>query len=137
MCATNAFLRSLGVEVHTSGQRRWPDEVKAQVVAETLRPGATVNAVAARYGIRPNQLSAWRRMAKDGDLVLPADERDGDEAVFAPLVVYDAEGSTPEAYGSATGRDVRIAVGEVVIQLEADTPAARIAEIVRALGVPA
>ena len=137
MCATNAFLRSLGVEIHASGQRRWPDEVKAQAVAETLLPGATVNAVAARYGIRPNQLSAWRRMAKDGDLVLPADERDGDEVVFAPLVVCDAEDSAPEAYGSATGRDVRIAVGEVVIQLEADTPAARIAEIVRALGVPA
>jgi transposase len=111
--------------------------VKAQVVAETLLPGATVNAVAARYGIRPNQLSAWRRMAKDGDLVLPANERDGDEAVFAPLVVCDAERSEPEAYGGATGRDVRIAVGEVVIQLEADTPAVRIAEIVRALGVPA
>jgi len=137
MCATNAFLRSLGVEVHASGQRRWPDEVKAQVVAQTLRPGATVNAVAARYGIRPNQLSAWRRMAKDGDLVLPADERDGDEAVFAPLVVCDAEGVEPEAYGSATGRDVRIAVGEVVIRLEVDTPAVRIAEIVRALGAPA
>ena len=33
MCATNAFLRSLGVEIYASGQRRWPDEVKAQVVA--------------------------------------------------------------------------------------------------------
>src|SRR6056297_1879626 len=53
MCATNAFLRSLGVEIYDSGQRRWPDEVKAQVVAETLRPRATVNAVAARYGTRP------------------------------------------------------------------------------------
>jgi len=108
--------------------------VKAQAVAETLRPGATVNAVAARYDIQPNQLTAWRRMAKDGDLVLPADERDGDEAVFAPLVVCDAEDSAPEAEGSAAGCDVRIAVGDVAIHLDADTPAGRIAEIVRALG---
>ncbi|WP_412507291.1 IS66-like element accessory protein TnpA [Roseovarius sp. SYSU LYC5161] len=125
------------MEVHASGQRRWPDEVKAHVVAETLRPGATVNAVAARFGIRPNQLSAWRRMAKDGDLVLPADERDGDEAVFAPLVVCDAEETPPDADGHAAGYDVRIAVGDVAIHLAADTPSERIAEIVRALGVPA
>jgi transposase len=76
-------------------------------------------------------------MAKDGDLVLPADERDGDEAVFAPLVVCDAEESAPEAYGSATGCDIRIALGDVAIHLAADTPAARIAEIVRALGAHA
>lgn len=78
MCATNAFLRSLGVKIHASGQRQWPDEVKAQVVAETLRPGARVNEMAARFGIRPNQLSAWRRMAKDGELVLPTEDRDRD-----------------------------------------------------------
>ena len=36
MCATNAFLRSLGVVIHASGHRRWPDEVKAQAVAETV-----------------------------------------------------------------------------------------------------
>jgi transposase len=122
----------LGVEIHASGQRRWPGEVKAQVVAETLRPGAAVNAVVARFGIRPNQLSAWRWMAREGDLVLPVDERDEDQAVFAPLVVRGAEGPAPHAYGSATGCDIRIVLGDVAIHRAADTPAARIAESVRA-----
>ncbi|WP_441328127.1 transposase [Leisingera sp. NJS204] len=69
MCATNSLLKSLGVEIYSSGYRRWPDAVKAQAVSETLEPGATVNGVAARYGVLPNQLSAWRALAKQGKLV--------------------------------------------------------------------
>lgn len=38
------------VEIWANGQKRWPDEVKAQIVAESLMLGAMVNAVAARYG---------------------------------------------------------------------------------------
>ncbi len=136
MCATNAFLRSLGVEIYASGQRRWPDEVKAQAVAETLRPGATVNEVAARFGIQANQLSAWRRLAKDGDLVLPAADADGDEAVFAPLMVCDAEPPPCDAAGIPVMAEVQISVGDVTVHLDADTPATRISEIVRALGAP-
>ena len=123
------------MEIYASGHRRWPDEVKAQAVAETLRPGATVNAVAARFGVQPNQLSAWRRQAKDGALVLPAaDDDDVQEPGFAPLVVCDAETATPEADEAQTGGEVRIAVGDIVLHLDAGTPAGRIAEIVRALG---
>jgi transposase len=134
MCATNAFFRSLGVEIYASGHRRWPDEVKVQVVAETLLAGATVNSVAARFDVRPNQLSTWRGMAKDVDLVLPALGFDAGEAVFAPLVLCDGKGPAPDADDTCAGLDVRITVGDVALHLDADTPAVRIAEIVRALG---
>ncbi|WP_425280255.1 transposase [Rhizobium mesoamericanum] len=40
--------RRSGREVH----RHWPDEVKAQIVSESLRPGAMVNEVAERHGLK-------------------------------------------------------------------------------------
>lgn len=133
MCAKNSFLTSLGVEIYASGHRRWPNEVKALVVADTLEPGATVNAVADRYGVQPNQLSAWRRLAKQGKLVLPSAPTD--EPVFAPLVVCDpAPAPSSCDRSSADEGQIRIVIGEVRLELAADTPAVRVAEIVRALG---
>ncbi len=132
MCAQNSFLRSLGVEICASGHRRWPDDVKAQVVAETLETSVTVNAVAARYDLLPNQLSAWRRLAKPGKLVLPAPEID--ELVFAPLVVCEAEPEEPLREATQAAEGIRIVVGAVRVELATDTPSGRIAEIVHALG---
>ena len=135
MESTAEFFRSGGVEVSAGGgRRRWPDDLKARIVAETLRPGVTVCEVAERYGMRPNRLSEWRRLAKDGKLVLPAaDEPPG----FAPLVLCDA-GHPVSAPESAAGLpSIEIAIGEVMIRLDAGTPAVRIGEIVRAVGSPA
>jgi transposase len=127
----NEFLTRLGVEVSQTGSRRWPDHVKARIVAETLMPGTTVNDVARKYDLRPNHLSAWRRMAKDGELVLPAPEADAD---FAPLVVFDVE-SPPSAEDPEVAASViEITAGSVSVRLDGATPAARIGDIVRALG---
>ncbi len=94
--------------------RKWPGEVKARIVAETLVPGATVNAVACRYDLRPNQLSAWRRMAKDGDLVLPAPEG---EVELAPLVVFDAD-SRPVEDAEPASSTIEIMAGSVAGRCE-------------------
>ncbi|MGI3213452.1 IS66-like element accessory protein TnpA [Roseovarius tibetensis] len=127
----NEFLTRLGVEVSQSGQRRWPDRVKARIVAETLVPGATVNDVARKYDLRPNHLSGWRRMAKDGELVLPAAEDDAD---FAPLVLFDVESPPPAEDTGAASSAIEIVAGSVSVRLDGATPAARIGDIVRALG---
>jgi len=134
METTREFLKRLGVEVSDSGHRRWPDDLKARIVAETLVPGATVNDVAGKYDMRPNHLSAWRRMAKDGGLVLPAPDA-GVE--FAPLVVFDVEPPPPADEPEPVNSGVEIMIGSVSVRLDGATPAGRIADIVRALGVGA
>jgi len=53
------------------GRRRWDDAVKAQIVAESLAPGAIVTQVARRHGCRPQQVHDWRRLARQGLLILP------------------------------------------------------------------
>ena len=100
-------------------------------MAETLVPGATVNDVARKYDLRPNHLSGWRRMAKDGELVLPAPEADAD---FAPLVLFDVESPPRAEDKEPTPSAIEVMAGPVAVRLDGATPAGRIAEIVRALG---
>ena len=52
-------------------RRRWSDEDKRRLVAETLVPGETVHAVAQRHGVNTSQLFTWRKRFR-GDLGLPA-----------------------------------------------------------------
>ena len=122
---STSFLNDIDVLVGPRGHRRWPRDLKARIVAETLVDGATVSEVARRYDMRPSHLSARRREAKDGRLILPAAE----EPDFAPLVVT----SDPVPDISSLAATLDLLRGDVVVRLDAATPPERIAEIVRAL----
>ncbi len=124
-------LRNADLIIGPKGRRRWPDELKAQIVAETLEPGAKVSSVARRYSLLPNHVSEWRRMARDGKLILPALSENDVGPVFAPVVI--AEEATNVPAPSAPGI-LEVLHGGVTIRLDPSTSAARIGEIVRALG---
>jgi transposase len=104
-------------------RRRWTDEEKAWIVAESLDPATTSSAVARRYGLHASQLFVWRQQ-----FAAPAAR----EALgFVPVVV--AEGTATPA--ERAGR-MEIALGPAVIRVGADVDAAalrRVLEVVRGL----
>ena len=107
-----------------AAKRRWSDEAKGRIVAETLVAGVSVNEVARRHALKANHLSAWRTMARKGKLVVP--EIAGAE--FAAPVALAQPVETPVATTS-----IDLVIGPVTVRLDAVTPAARVAEVILAL----
>lgn len=126
MGATSEFLASL--PRRSDGKRDWPLELKARIVAETLIEGETVNAVAKRYDLIPSTVSDWRRMARQGKLVLP--NLDGMD--FVPVEI-EAPAPVVQPLPTASTNTIDVIKGDVIVRLDTATPAARIAEIAKAL----
>ena len=47
-------------------RRRFTAEFKARVALEALRERDTIQVIAARYELHPNQVTTWKRQAADG-----------------------------------------------------------------------
>jgi transposase len=100
--------------------------MKARIEAESFEAGARVVDVARRHGVAPQQVTTWRRAARRGKLVLPAD----DEAPFAALVVDEPPSVPPPKVPPPM---IEVEADGVVVRLAADVPAGRVAEIAAAL----
>ena len=104
-------------------RRRWTDEEKAWIVAESLDPATTVSAVARRYGLHASQLFVWRqRLAASAAREPPA---------FVPVVVTEDGPALAEASGL-----IEIALGPAVVRVGSDVDAGalrRVLEVVRDL----
>jgi transposase len=124
LLAGRGRVERLEVIAGPTGRRSWPEAAKARIVAESFEPGARVVDVARRHRVQPQQVTTWRREARQGKLALPAD----DDMDFAALVLDEARASPLSA-----AEPIEIEAGGVIVRLPADAPAARIAEIVAAL----
>jgi transposase len=102
-------------------RRRWPRDVKARIVMESLEDGAIVSAVARRHGIRPQRLFAWRREVGASS--------------FAPVVM---DGATPALPSPAPRSDmapaeIEISLGATAIRVRGAVDVTTLTAVLRAV----
>src|ERR1700758_4571645 len=85
-------------------RRRWSWADKQQIVDETLMPGASISAVARRYGLHPSQVFAWRKTVREGDIA-DATGCGSFDCAFAPVVVTKPRLPPSDAGGAQLIRD--------------------------------
>jgi transposase len=86
-------------------RRRWSEEDKRRLVAETLVPGETVRGVARRHGVNTSQLFTWRKRLR-AQVDLPA--------AAAPAPMFTAVEIAP--------LDETSRMGEAVSEVKATAP---------------
>ena len=68
--------------IETGARRRWTPEEKQRIVAESFGAPRIASATARRHGLSNSQLFTWRRLAREGKIVV-----EDDAAAFVPVVV--------------------------------------------------
>ncbi|WP_415183116.1 transposase [Phaeovulum sp.] len=114
------------IEVHDgpAGRRRWPDDIKARIVAESFQSGARVCDVAAKYGLIARQLSKRRGQVRKGELVVPIKAA----PAFVPLMIERSVAATAAA--SADTGVIKIKICGAVLHVTPDCSPDRAAALV-------
>ena len=100
-------------------RRRWSEDEKRALVAETFVDGETVNGVARRHNINPNMLFGWRKQYREA---LPCMAPSSAPIGFAPVAIAGPEPSEPPPVFPAgmplieveIGRGVRLRISGAV-----------------------
>jgi transposase len=107
-------------------RRRWPADLKAQIILESLEKGAMVSEVARRHGLRPQQLFCWRKQARSHVPV----------ASFAPVVVDAAVPplpSKPIPPNGLASTVIEIIVGAAMIRVRGTVDVKTLTAVLRAV----
>ena len=113
------------VEVITGVERRrrWSDEEKRAIVAESFAPGAIVAEVARRVDVSPGQIYRWRQEVRAA------------VAGFAPLLIAAPEvaenAAAPQFYGEPA-IELEFA-GKIIVRIPGSIPSELAAAVVKAL----
>ncbi len=101
-----------------SVRRRWSDDFKFGIAAESLLPGAKPSRIAQRIGVETSQIHQWRKQAiRKGWISLPTVGAKMNEAAAAP---------------ASTGV-IEIVVDGVTIRAGADADEGHLAWVIRAV----
>jgi transposase len=108
-------------------RRRWSAQEKGRIVAESYAPGAVTSEVARRHEITSHHLFAWRKAARQGRLVLPADA----VPTFVPVVASMPEAG-PAALPPGPG-SIAIEIAGVVVRAEPGVDLGFLRDVLRAV----
>ena len=106
--ANRDSFRRIEVITGVGRRRRWSDEDKARIVAESLDPATTSSALARRYGLHASQLFTWRQQLQRSASAAQTLGGPG----FGPVLL--AEDGAPPV--EAAGR-IEIALGPALVRV--------------------
>ena len=112
--------RRVEVLTGTPRRRRWSDEEKAAIVAESQAPGAQASEIALRYGLHRNQLYGWRRDfgSAFANAIAEAGAQGPD---FVPVV----------ADGGSSAAAIEIEIGSAIVRVRAGVELGLLGKVLR------
>jgi transposase len=101
-------------------RRRWSEEQKRAIVAESFAPGAVVSDVARRADISPGQIYRWRQELRGA-------------VGFAQVLIAPAESAAANGVAPCAEPPIEVEVGKARVRIPGSVPAALAAAVVKAL----
>lgn len=137
-------LQRIEVITGVERRRRWSEQDKLSIVAESLVDGAVISEVARRHGISPQQLFGWRAWARAGMAVMAqnappafvpaiADDRVGRQIAPAPSIGPVAGPTIGPSTGDENG--IEIALGSTVVRVRGVVDTKMLTAVLKALKV--
>ena len=129
----NGGYRRIELITGTTRRRRWSDDERARILAESFEPGANISAVARRHGVHGGLLHSWRKKAKTR-----ADEvAQADAPQFIPVAITKASrhavGETAPLPLPSPGRMIEIETRGALVRVPAGVDPQTLAVVLAAL----